>query len=143
MARQNFLSKEFFVAASEFRTKALLLNLPQSLEGIKFLQESKITTGITFLYEQPNKEIQKIDISLLPLNDEYTHVTLHASYTDGHAFYRDTCMKDVLLLFEQAIQAIVEGRKFQQAPQKKKTLFQYLFAPFPTLAFLSLRKKLS
>ena len=143
MARQTFLSKEFFVPASEAQTKALLYNLPQSLEGIKFLRESKITGGLTFLYEQLTKEIQKIEVSFLPLNDEFTHITVHASYADGHSFQRDSGIEDVLVLFEHAIQATVSGKKFQQPPSKKKSLFQYLFAPFSGIAVLTLKKKYS
>lgn len=143
MARQNFLSKEFFVAASEMRTKALLFNLPQSLESIKFLRESKITSGLTFLYEQPTKEIQKVDISLLPLNDEFTHITIHVSYTDGHSFQRDPGIEEVLELFEHAIHTIVAGKKYQQPAAKKKSIFQFISAPFAGIALLGLRKKFS
>ena len=144
MARQTFLTREFFVPASEVRTKISLLNLPQSLDGIKFLRESKITGGLTFLYEEPTKDIQKLDASFLPLNDEFTHITIHASYADGHSFNRDADIEEVLALFEQAIQAIITGREFQQpASRKKKSVSQALLSPFSGFAFLSIKKKYS
>jgi hypothetical protein len=110
MPRQNFLSKDFFVEVAESEARRSLMNIPQCSPHITFIKENPLTQALRFLYKSAdNKKDFQIDISLLPLDNTYTQVGLHLSYTSGQALTTDAGAKTVLLLFEQAIHAALRG----------------------------------
>jgi hypothetical protein len=110
MPRQNFLSKDFFIEVSESEAHRCLLNLPQCSPHIKFVKENALTKAIRFLYQPlDSKKHFQLDISLLPLDNTYTQVVLHLSYTNGQALSTDAGAKTVLLLFEHAVHAALRG----------------------------------
>ena len=110
MPRQNFLSKDFFVEVAESEARRCLFTLPQCSPHIKFIKENTLTQSMRFLYQPiDGKKHFQIDISLLPLDNTYTQVGLHLSYTNGQVLTTDAGAKTVLLLFEQAIHAALRG----------------------------------
>lgn len=110
MPRQNFLASDFFVAANEVCAKQALKNIPEHLSHIKFLKENSLLQSMRFLYVHPEKEVHNyIDVSLLPLDDQYVRISLHASYTNGQAFYTDPDISNALHNFEQAVQASLKN----------------------------------
>jgi hypothetical protein len=110
MPRQNFLTKDFFVAVCEKEARQGLLQLTQCSQHIKFIKENTLTQSFRFLYQPVDRKRHfQIDISLLPLDGNYTQIVIHLSYTNGQELTRDAGAKTVLLLFEQAVQASLRG----------------------------------
>lgn len=110
MPRQNFLSKDFFVEVAETEARRCLMNLPQCSPHIQFIKENPLTQSLRYLYQSADSRKHfQIDISLLPLDNTYTQVGLHLSYTNGQALSTDAGAKTVLLLFEQAVHAALRG----------------------------------
>jgi hypothetical protein len=110
MPRQNFLSRESFVNASETKTRDSILSLPFHLGHIELISENKMIDKTRFVYIHPGKKIEYfIDVTVLTLNEQYTRVSLHASHVNGHSFYEDAEMAIALHDFESAIHATVNG----------------------------------
>ena len=109
MPRQNFLSKDFFLLASEEATKEALRSLPHFVAPISFGGENKLLQSWRFLYEQPKGGTVYIDVAWLPLNDGHVRITLHGAYVNGHSFYRDHFLSAALQNFEAALTAAVNG----------------------------------
>lgn len=137
MPRQNFLSKDFFVEVSETEARQSLLNLSDCCSHIKFIKENALTQSLRFLYQPTDsKKHFQIDISLLPLDNKFTQVGLHLSYTNGQALTIDAGAKTVLLLFEQAVHAALRGdtsalafNSLREAGGKRKGLGQLFSTP--------------
>lgn len=122
MPKQNFLSTDFFVAASEEEAKKAVAALPAHLSHIKLLKENNLIQSMRFLYEHPDKSLNNyMDVSILPLNDQYVRFSLHASYTNGQRFHSDANISKALYQFEQSVYASFK-KDFTslQLPQKKK-----------------------
>ncbi len=130
MPRQTFISKEFFLNASEKNTRLTLLSLPQVIEDVKFIRESNVLHSMRFLYQNTNnKKNYQVDVSLLPLNDNYTHVTLHVSHTNGQVFNNDNFIKYALVNFENAVHAAINHDLSLYAPrtdEKKSNKLRYI-----------------
>jgi proteasome lid subunit RPN8/RPN11 len=147
MPRQNFISRDFFVRASEKEVKKIILGIPEFASHIKFVQENKLVDSLRFCYQRPNK-LHNLDVSLLPLDDQFTSVSLHASHTNGQSFYSDADLSSALHDFELAIQAGLKGNVTNYMPFVAKTPMSRKFVQF-TVVFLSsislffLKKKLS
>jgi hypothetical protein len=110
MPRQNFISKEFFVNASESEIKQTVLTIPQFVGNIKFLCENTIGAAVKFIYETPGYDLHNyVYVSLLPLNDQQTRVSLHVTYTNGQVFGKDSYISNALTNFESAIYAGLQG----------------------------------
>jgi hypothetical protein len=110
MPRQNFLSRESFVNASELKTRDSIMSLPFHLGHIELITENKMIDKMRFVYVHAAKKIEYfIDVTVLPLNEQYTRVSLHASHVNGHSFYEDAEMAIALHDFESAIHATVNG----------------------------------
>ena len=93
MPRQNFLSRESFVSASEQLTKASILSIPVFAPNISLQSENKMLQKFRFLFEQAEKSAEYfIDVSVLPLNDQYTRICLHAVHTNGQSFQNNPDM---------------------------------------------------
>lgn len=123
MPRQTFLSKDFFINASEADAKQCILELPKCISNIKFVAEDAQLQTLKFLYERPAdfpENYNYIDVSLLPLNLDQTRITLHGSYTNGCVFYNDSQVANALSNFESAVQAVVKGSINEFEPQDIK-----------------------
>ena len=149
MPRQTFLTRESFVDATEKQTKETLFSIPAYLSNISLLSENKLVESYRFSYEQTEKKLQYvIDVSILPLNDQYTRISLHASHTNGQAFYSDSDMAFALHDFESAIHAALKGDLAHYKPAghkvKEANSWAQFFAVFKSsLSDLIFKKKLS
>ena len=149
MPRQTFLSRESFVDATEKTTKETLYTLPEYVSNIKMLSENKLIDSVKFLYEQAEKKPDvHITVSVLPLNDQYTRISLNASYANGHTFYEDAGLSFALHSIESSIHAALKGdlAYFNPAiPRQKEAnrLTQILFSIRYAFLDVLLKKKLS
>ena len=149
MPRQTFLSRESFVDATEKQTKETLFSIPAYVSNIKLIAENPRMESYKFSYEQTEKKLRYIiDVSILPLNDQYTRISLHASYVNGQAFYADADMAFALHDFESAMHAALKGdlAHYKPAGQKAKEAngWAQFFAGFKSsINELMFRKKLS
>jgi hypothetical protein len=149
MPRQTFLSRESFVDATEKQTKETLFSIPAYVSNIKLEGENKLIESFKFSYEQAEKKLLYIiDVSILPLNDQYTRISLHASHRNGHAFYNDADMAFALHDFESAIHAALKGDLAQYKPlglkpKEVNSLSQFFFIFKSAITDLIFKKKLS
>lgn len=149
MPRQTFLSRESFVDATEKQTKETLFSIPAYVSNIQLVSENKLIESFKFSYEQVEKKLQYvIDVSILPLNDQYTRISLHASHNNGHAFYSDADMAFALHDFESAIHAALKGDLAHYKPLGQKTkeasgLSQFFGSFKSSVIDLIFKKKLS
>ena len=110
MPRQNFISKDFFVNVSEQDARLSLLKLTQYSPSLKFIKENPLSQSFRYLYQPTDsKKHYQLDISLLPLDQSYTQVCLHLAYTNGQALTTDAGARTIIMVFEQAIQALLRG----------------------------------
>jgi len=110
MARKNFISKEFFVNATEQQTHKTLFDIPQFVGNIKLVNKHTPAHTIKFLYQKNEVNLQyHVDVSLLPLDQNCTSVCLHISYTNGQVFNKDSHIINSLNNFESAIQSALKG----------------------------------
>ena len=149
MPRQTFLSRESFVDATEKQTKETLFSIPAYVSNIKLVGENTRIESYKFSYEQTEKKLEYvIDVSIFPLNDQYTRISLHASHANGHAFYEDADMAFALHDFESAIHAALKGDLAHYRPAGQKLKEASSWPPFVTVvkSFISeliFKKKLS
>ncbi len=109
MSRQTFVSNSFFVHASEETTRFILFSLPQKTNAVQFVSENNKINVSRFTFQHTDQENYQVDISLLPMNNEYTQVNLHISYVDGHTFSHKSNIKQALVQFEYSVQAAIRG----------------------------------
>ena len=149
MPRQTFLSRESFVDATEKQTKDTLFSIPAYVSHIRLVSENARIESYKFSYEQAEKKLDYIiDVSILPLNDQYTRISLHASHRNGHAFYADADMAFALHDFESAIHAALKGDLSHYRPASQKVsepagMSQFFSFCKSTISELLFRKKLS
>ena len=147
MPRQTFLTRESFVDATEQHTRDSLLSIPAYLASIHFVSENRLGHAYRFLYDQKSKKTQyHIDVSVLPLNDQYTRISLHASHINGQAFYTDADLSFALHDFESAVHASIKGdlAQFGAGVRTEGGKGQSLGTRMRSLLhFLLLREKLS
>ena len=109
MARQNFLSKESFVAATEKQVKDSLFCIPAFASNIRLVAENKMIESIRFSYENSaNAQQFFIDVTVLPLNDQYMRVSLKGTHVSGKILDDSAAMAIVLHDFESAIDAALK-----------------------------------
>ena len=109
MARQNFLSKESFVAATEKQVKDSLFCIPAFASNIRLVAENKMIESIRFSYENSaNAQQFFIDVTVLPLNDQYMRVSLKGTHVSGKILDDSASMAVVLHDFESAIDAALK-----------------------------------
>lgn len=114
MPRQTFLSRESFVDAPEKQTRDSVLALPGYADHIRLVTDKHLVHCYRFYFGPSAKNVfYHIDVSILPLNDQYTRVSLHASYLNGQSFHSDPDMAFVLHEFESAVHASVKGEMVQ------------------------------
>jgi hypothetical protein len=149
MPRQNYLSKESFVDASEKHIKETLLSIPAFASNIKLVGENKLVESIRFSYDLPVKKMHYyINVSVLPLNEQYTRISLHATYINGQAFHSISDVNIALHDFESAIQAALKGDTSSYVPYKpkevaSKKMLHLVVAFVSSLGVFFLKKKLS
>jgi hypothetical protein len=149
MPRQTFLAKESFVNASETLTKESILSIPVFATNIKLVKENKMLQKIRFLFEQPERDVVYfIDVSVLPLNDSYTRISLHATHTNGQAFQHDADMAIALHDFESAVAAALNGDTSLYQPTTRQTrnakgFVGLALSIMASVGVLMLKKKLS
>jgi hypothetical protein len=121
MPRQNFISKDFFVNSSETAAKQSLMSIPAFMPNVKFISENIIVPSLKFLYERPGDNMHHhVDVSVLPLTDDYTKITLHVAYINGHSFHNDQYVHNALYNFETAVHAAAKGSTIEYLPKEVK-----------------------
>ncbi len=121
MSKQTFLSKDFFVTASEKDALQTILAIPQSVSHIRFLSENSVAPSWRFTYDLLSDSIQYyVDVSVLALSDTDTRVMLHIAHTNGAAFKKDKFITSALLDFEAAVLAAMQGRLSAYALQETR-----------------------
>ncbi len=149
MPRQNYLSKESFVDASEKHIKETLLSIPNFASNIKLIGENKLVESIKFSYNLPVKKMQYyINVSVLPLNEQYTRISLHATYMNGQAFHSVSDVNIALHDFESAVHAALKGdtasyKPYQPKEVGSKKMLQLFLAFVSSMGVFFLKKKLS
>jgi hypothetical protein len=149
MPRQNFLSRESFVVASELQAKESLLSVPAFVPNIKLISENHKLQSFKFRYQLPQRNLEyHVDVTILPLDTQYTRISLHGEYSNGHAFENDADMNLALCDFESAIEAALKGDVSNYKPYKPKETKQRNFLQLTATLAASvgvfiLRKKLS
>ncbi len=149
MARKSFISKEFFVNATERETADTLFEIPQFVENIKLVQKRTPAHTVKFLYQKDEANLQyHVDVSLLPLDQYCTSVCLHITYASGQVFTNDKNIIYSLNNFQSAIQAAVNGTLpgFEPLPQKQSRISQLLHSSMvvaASMGMLLLSRKLS
>ena len=69
MPKTLHLSKEFFINAPEQTARQYILQLPECISNIKFVEENQVRQSMRFVYEraeETNVESNLIEVSLLP-----------------------------------------------------------------------------
>jgi len=128
MTRKNFISKEFFVSATEQQIKETLLHIPQHISNIKLVDKHTPAQTVKFLYEREETNLQfYVDVSLLRLDQEYTSVCMHITYANGQVFTKDSNIILSLNNFESAIQCGLKGElsNYQPLVPKPKPLARF------------------
>lgn len=149
MPRQNFLSRESFVDATEMQAKDSLLSIPAFVSNIRLVSENKMVGSTRFSYSQPQKNMEYfIDVSVLPLDGQFTRVSLHGTHINGHSFQNDADMALALHDFEAAMQAALKGDASLYSPSQPKAgnskKFLHIASALVTsIGVFFLRKKLS
>jgi hypothetical protein len=149
MPRQNFLSKESFVAATEQQAKETILSIPAFANNIRLIAENKMIESFRFAYEEPVKKMMYyIDVTVRTLNDQYARISMHGTYASGEAFKNGNEMAIALHDFESAVMAALKGdvSLYQPRPSKPAASKGFLVAATTlaaTAGFLFLKKKLS
>ena len=149
MPRQNFLTRDSFVDASERQATDSIYSIPAFASNISLVTENKVLGFIRFCYEQPQRQARYfIDVSVLYLNDQCTRVCLHGTHLDGKAFSHSSDMALALHDFEDAIQAAIKGDASLYKPCEPKQSISKKIGQFAAgftaaLSLFLLRKKLS
>lgn len=147
MSRKTFLARESFVDAAAIPVWNTLLSLPPFIEGLQLTQRNPLIETLQFSYEGPTGAYV-FTVTVLTLNEQYTRVSLHASFADGHSFHSDANIGKTIEWFERMLHAalkgelqqflsVQEGRKSRRGESGARPFWHWLGAPF------LLRKKLS
>ena len=123
MSRHLHLSKEFFVNAPEQEARQFILQLPDCISNIKFVEENRVRQSMSFVYEraeETSSESNLIEVSLLPLNVYQTRITLHGSCAGQQVLQKEFKITNALSNFESAINAVVQGTINEFQPQQMK-----------------------
>jgi hypothetical protein len=149
MPRQNFLSKESFVDANEQQCRDSLLSVPAFAPSISLVSENKVLQSYRFTYQQPARDVHYfVDVSILPLNEQYIRISLHGTHSNGEAFNSDSDLSVALHDFESAIMAALKGdtslyQPLELKPRSGKKLAQFTMAFVTSIGVFFLKKKLS
>lgn len=123
MPKQIVFSKDFFVNASEVDARRHILEIPDCISTIKFIEENPVRNSIRFKYGQPAELLENydyIEVSLLPLNVHQTRITLQSACFNRTILKKNFKIKNALFNFESAINASVKGNLNEYVPQQIK-----------------------
>ena len=140
MPRKTFTTNQFFVDASQANARQAVAELPQVFSRMKLLSENQNLHSFLFFYEQEGEQLHShVAVSLLPLDEQQTQVTVHGSYASGQAFYNDPFVTNALANFEAALQAAIKGGAASFEPQvaKENLSYRWLRLMGTAAAFLS------
>jgi hypothetical protein len=149
MPRQNFVSRNFFVPATEKQAVETIKAIPHF---VSYLEETGIAAiGRSFRFRSTfggQEESLYVDVSLLRLDHEFTQVGLHASFLSGKVIGKNPFPEALLQNFEQALLASLKGdvslfRPLAPEPSFSHRVLQYVAHPLSLLLVVLLRKKLS
>lgn len=149
MPRQNFITSESFVDSSIHQVKDSILSIPAFVSNIRLLADNKVIESIRFSYEVPLKEhAYHINVSIQPLDDRYTRISLHASYANGKLLQGSNEISSVLNDFQSAILASLKGdttiyKPFIPKESYKGNMVKTVLAFATTIGVIILKKKLS
>lgn len=149
MPRQNFLSREAFVEATEIQARESLLSIPVFVPNIKLISENTRLQSFKFRYQLPQKNLEyHVDVTVLRLDTQFTRISFHGEHSNGEAFDNDADMVLALHDFKSAIEAALKGDVSNYQPykpkEKKPRKFLQMTAAFAASAgIFVLRKKLS
>jgi hypothetical protein len=149
MPRQNFLSREAFVEANEIQARESLLSIPVFVSNIKLITENTKLQSFKFCYQLPQKNLEYyVDVTVLPLDTQYTRISLHGEHSNGEAFDNDADMVIALHDFESAIEAALKGdvskyHPYKPKEKKSKKFLQFSAAFVASAGIFVLKKKLS
>jgi len=149
MPRQNYLTRESFVEVTELQAKEGVLSVPVFATNIQLINHNEALQSFRFTYTFPKKENEFIvDVSVLPLNTQYTRISLHGTHSNGEAFENDADMAIALHDFESAIEATLKGdvslyKPYQPKEKSSKKFIQFATTVAASLGLFFLRKKLS
>lgn len=149
MPRQNFLSRESFVDATEQQARNSLLSVPAFVPNISLVAENKMIESYKFAYRLPEKNnLYYVNVSVLPLNEKYIRICLHGTHSNGQAFTNDSDMNLALHDFESAIQAALKGdtslyKPYQPRVKNTRKFMQLTLAFVTSIGVFFLKKKLS
>jgi hypothetical protein len=149
MPRQNFLSRESFVEATEIQAKESLLSIPVFASNIRLIAENKMLQTFKFSYRFPDKNIEyHVDVTVLSLNEKYTRICLHGTHINGEAFSNDADLAIALHDFDSAIDSAVKGdvslyKPYEPKEKKARKLVQMATTIAASAGVFFLRKKLS
>ncbi len=149
MPRQNFLSRESFVQATELQAKESLLSVPVFAPNIKLVEENRKLQSFKFRYQIPQKSLEyHVDVTILPLDTQYTRISLHSTHCNGQSFDNDVDMKIALSDFEAAIHAALKGdvscyHPYKPKEKKSNKFLQNVASVVASAGIFVLGKKLS
>lgn len=149
MPRQNFLSREAFVEATEIQAKESLLSIPVFVPNIKLIAENTKLQSFKFRYQLPQKNMEyHVDVTVLPLDSQFIRISLHGEHSNGEAFDNDADMVMALHDFESAIEAALKGdvssyQPYKPKEKKSKKFLQFTAAFVASAGIFVLKKKLS
>ena len=149
MPRQNFLSRETFVDSTEQQVRHSVLSVPAFAPNISLVAENRMIESYKFNYTHPIKQqIYHINVSVLPLNEKYIRISLHATNSTGQAFHKDADMNMALHDFESAIQAAIQGdtslyKPYQPKAKASRKWLQVVQAFVASLGVYFMKNKLS
>ncbi len=149
MPRHNYLSRDSFVDATERQAKETILSIPAFAPNIRLLEDNKRMESFKFCYELPVKKLQyHISVTVLPLNEKYTRISLHATYANGQAFHTNSDVSIVLHDFESAVNAALAGdtsiyKPYQPKETSSKKIIHTVVAFVSSIGVFLLKKKLS
>jgi hypothetical protein len=146
MPRQNFLSRESFIEASEIQAKESLLSVPVFVPNIKLISENEKLQSFKFRYQIPQKNLEyHVDVTIRQLDTQFIRICLHGEHSNGEAFDFDAEMATALHDFQAAFEAALKGdvSSYQPYKAKEKKSIQFTATVVATAGIFVLRKKLS
>ncbi len=125
MPRQTFATREFFVDCIENATRQNVLNLPLFFTRLTLSEDDQKCHAMRFQYfESLAPQVMDVSISILPLNDACTKITVHAAYASGCVFTKDPFITAALKNIEQAIHLSLTGCATEFEPLQPKQKFR-------------------
>jgi hypothetical protein len=118
MPRQNFITSDFFLQANTARLTEVLSKMEANIASIRFIEENRLTHSLRYMIGHPDTAGHFVDVSMLPLDEKFTRVCLHASEISGQSFTSNPPLQATLKWFRDAFEAGIENRFLQ--PEEKK-----------------------